>query len=156
MINVKIPGRADLLLSHLVLDYNGTLAQDGELLTGVAQKMNELASCVQLHVITADTHGTVGKKLAGLPCILQIIGLNEQDRQKEAYVHSLGAEKVAAIGNGRNDGLMLKAAALGLVLVQEEGASITAVMQADIICTDILKAFDLLLKPDRLKATLRN
>jgi len=156
MINIDIPGATTLRLSHLVLDYNGTLALDGELLAGVAEKMEDLASQVQLHVITADTHGTVLKKLAGLPCSLQIIGSKEQDRQKEALVLSFGAEKVVAIGNGRNDSLMLKTAALGIALVQEEGGSIAALMQADIVCTDILHAFDLLLQPDRLRATLRN
>ncbi len=156
MIDVEIPGSTNLQLSHLVLDYNGTLALDGDLLDGVAEIMKELAIHLQLHVITADTHGTVAKKLAGLPCSLHIIGPHEQDRQKDAFVRSLVAERVAAIGNGRNDGLMLKTAALGIALVQEEGASLVAILQADIICTDILNAFDLLLKPDRLKATLRN
>ena len=156
MIEVDIPGGKTLRLSHLVLDYNGTLARDGELLDGVAEKMEMLASALQLHVITADTHGTVELELAGLPCSLHIIGPKEQDRQKDAYVRLLGAEQVAAIGNGRNDGLMLKTAALGVALIQEEGAGIAAILQADIICTDIRKAFDLLLRPDRLKATLRN
>ena len=156
MIAIEIPGNIDLQISHLVLDYNGTLALDGELLDGVARRMERLATLVQLHVITADTHGTVKMKLAGLPCLLHIIGPKDQDRQKDAYVRSLGAEKVAAIGNGRNDGLMLKTAVLGCALVQEEGASVTAILQADIVCTDILVAFDLLLNPSRPKATLRN
>jgi soluble P-type ATPase len=156
MIEVDIPGGEDLRISHLVLDYNGTLARDGELLEGVAEKMKDLAIHLQLHVITADTHGTVAKKLAGLPCSLEIIGLAEQDKQKEAYVRHLGANKVAAIGNGRNDGLMLKEAALGFVLVQEEGACVASILQADIMCTDILAAFDIFLNPARLKATLRN
>ncbi|NOR25819.1 MAG: ATPase P [Desulforhopalus sp.] len=156
MIDVDIPGRKNLQISHLVLDYNGTLALDGDLLDGVAKRMKRLAPHLKLHVITADTHGTVKMKLTGCPCSLHIIGPKEQDRQKEAYVRSLGAEKVTAIGNGRNDGLMLKTAALGFALVQEEGASIAAILQADIVCTDILHAFDLLLKPGRLKATLRN
>ncbi len=156
MINIEIPGRANLRLSHLVLDYNGTLALDGNLLDGIAEKMEELSGHFQLHVITADTHGTVEEKLAGLPCLYQIIGPDEQDMQKDVYVRSLGADKVVAIGNGRNDGLMLKAAALGIALVQGEGASIVAILHADIICTDILSAFDLLLNPDRLRATLRN
>ena len=156
MITVEIPGRKKLQISHLVLDYNGTLALDGDLLDGVAKRIERLASQIQLHVITADTHGTVKMKLTGCPCSLHIIGPQEQDRQKDAYVRSLGAEKVAAIGNGRNDGLMLKTAALGLALVQEEGASIAAILQADIVCTDILNAFDLLLNPSRLRATLRN
>jgi soluble P-type ATPase len=156
MIEVDIPGGEALRISHLVLDYNGTLARDGELLEGVAERMKDLAIHLQLHVITADTHGTVAKKLAGLPCSLEIIGLTEQDKQKEAYVRRLGANKVAAIGNGRNDGPMLKAAALSFVPVQEEGACIAAILHADIMCTDILDTFDILLKPARLKATLRN
>ncbi len=156
MIEVVIPGAATLRLSHLVLDYNGTLALDGELLGGVVEKLAELAGHIQLHVITADTHGTVAEKLAGLPCSLHIIGTKDQDGQKFAYVRALGAEGVAAIGNGRNDGLMLKTAALGIALIQEEGANIAAILQADIVCTTILDAFDLLLQPDRLKATLRN
>jgi soluble P-type ATPase len=156
MIELKIPGGEDLQISHLVLDYNGTLACDGELLKGVAEKIKDLAIHLELHVITADTHGTVAKKLAGLPCSLEIIGLTEQDKQKEAYVRQLGASKVAAIGNCRNDGLMLKEAALGFVLVQKEGASIAAILQADIMCTDILDVFNIFLNPARLKATLRN
>ena len=153
---IEIPGSTNLQISHLVLDYNGTLALDGELLEGVVERIDKLVSRLQVHVITADTHGTVKMKLNGLSCSLHIIGPKEQDRQKDAYVRSLGAEKVAAIGNGRNDGLMLKTAALGFALIQEEGASIEAVLQADIVCTDILNAFDLLLYPSRLKATLRN
>ena len=156
MIAIEIPGSINLQISHLVLDYNGTLALDGELLDGVAARMKRLAAHVQVHVITADTHSTVKMKLAGLPCLLHIIGQTDQDRQKDAYVRSLGAEKVAAIGNGRNDGLMLKNAALGCALVQEEGASVAAILLADIVCTDILDAFDLLRTPSRIKATLRN
>ncbi len=156
MITVQIPGGENLQLSHLVLDYNGTLALDGDLIAGVAEKIHELAIHLQLHVITADTHGTVAEKLKGLPCTLRIIGSDTQDRQKQAYVQSLGAEKVVAIGNGRNDGLMLQTAALGIVLVQGEGAGMAAIIHADIMCTDIVDAFALLLKPDRLKATLRN
>lgn len=156
MIDVDIPGRTKLRISHLVLDYNGTLAQDGEILDGVVEKMADLASSLQLHVITADTHGTVEKKLAGVPCFLHIIRPDEQDRQKDDYVRSLGVEQVVAIGNGRNDRLMLKTATLGVALIQKEGASLAAILQADIICTAIGDAFDLLLNPARLKATLRN
>ena len=110
----------------------------------------------EVHGLTADTHGTVAEKLLGLPCASHIIGSKEQDSLKDAYVRSLGADTVAAIGNGRNDRLMLKTAVLGIALIQEEGASIAAILQADIVCTDILDTFDLLLQPARLKATLRN
>lgn len=156
MIKVQIPGGDNLQFAHLVLDYNGTLALDGELLAGVAEGIRELASRIQLHVITADTHGTVATKLADLPCTLHILGPGAQDRQKQAYVQSLGAGGVVAIGNGRNDGLMLQTAALGIVLVQAEGGCVTTIVQADIMCTNIVDALALLLQPDRLRATLRN
>ena len=156
MIDIEIPGSTNLHISHLVLDYNGTLALDGELLEGVAERMERLLPYLQMHVITADTHGTVKMKLNGLPCSLHIISPREQDQQKDAYVRSLGAENVVAIGNGRNDSLMLKTAALGFALIQQEGGSVAGILQADIVCTDILNAFDLLLHPSRLKATLRN
>ena len=32
MLNIQIPGREMLTLSHLVLDYNGTIAKDGEII----------------------------------------------------------------------------------------------------------------------------
>lgn len=156
MLEIDIPGGEHLQLSHLVLDYNGTLALDGDLLPGVADSLVRLTALLELHVVTADTHGTVKMKLKDLPCSLHIIGEREQDRQKEAFVQSLGAEKVVALGNGRNDGLMLKSAALGFGLIQDEGASLTAILNADIVCTDILQVFDLLLHPARLQATLRN
>ena len=41
----------------------------------------------------------------------------------------LGAANVVCIGNGRNDCLMLAAAALGIVVAQEEGACIETLLQ---------------------------
>ena len=43
MIAVDIPGYRELRLEHLVLDYNGTLAEDGKLLPGVATTLQALA-----------------------------------------------------------------------------------------------------------------
>jgi len=156
MIDITIPGGEVLRLNHLVLDYNGTLAADGTLLPGVAERLLVLAENLTIHVITADTHGTVAAKLASQPCALQIIGAGEQDQAKAALVNTLGRETVAAIGNGRNDCLMLKEAVLGIAVIQEEGASPLALLAADVVCRDILDALDLLTTPARLQATLRN
>ena len=35
MMNIQIPGRELLSLSHLVLDYNGTIAEDGNIIEGI-------------------------------------------------------------------------------------------------------------------------
>ncbi len=156
MIEIAIPGGEVLRLNHLVLDYNGTLAADGTLLPGVAERLLALAKRVMVQVITADTHGTVAAQLASLPCALQIIDAGAQDQAKAALVSSLGRETVVAIGNGRNDCLMLKEAVLGIAVIQVEGASPLALLSADVVCRDITSALDLLSIPARLQATLRN
>lgn len=35
MLNLNIPGRERLEINHLVLEFNGTIAMDGELISGV-------------------------------------------------------------------------------------------------------------------------
>ena len=59
------------------------------------------------------------------------------------------------IGNGRNDSLMLKEAALGICLIQAEGANVVSLLNADIACKSAKDALELLLNPKRLIATLR-
>jgi soluble P-type ATPase len=156
MITINIPGSDQLIINHLVLDFNGTLAEDGELIRGVSERLELLKKNIEIHVITADTHGTVSDKLTTLPVHLEIIGTGSQDALKAAYIKGLGADTVVAMGNGRNDGRMLTAARLGVGLLQKEGAAAAVLKTADIICTDICDALDLLLIPDRLRATLRN
>ncbi len=156
MITVDIPGYRRLELSHLVLDYNGTLALDGHLLAGVADALRALAADLAIHVITADTFGLAAENLAGLPAKLIIAPPAGQDAAKLDYVTSLGCENVVAIGNGRNDRRMLAEAALGIAVVQREGASVETLRGADVVCTSIVDALDLLREPRRLTATLRS
>ena len=59
MISYEIPGRGTIEIKNLVLDYNGTIAVDGRLIEGVAQRINKLAEKVDIYVLTADTYGTV-------------------------------------------------------------------------------------------------
>ena len=156
MISVDIPGFGDLELAHLVLDYNGTLALDGRLLPGVADALLELAPSLRIHVVTADTFGLAKAELAGLPVELLIVSVEGQVEAKLRYVSGLGANTVVAIGNGRNDREMLRAASLGIALVQREGGAADALASADLISTSILDALDLLRNPKRVVATLRS
>jgi len=157
LIRIEIPGDRTLQLSQLVLDYNGTLACDGTLLPGVTARLQELAVHFQVLVLTADTFGTVAENLAGLDLQVQVLpGETNQIIAKRDAVISLGASGVVAIGNGRNDSGMLQAAALGIAVIQQEGASPVTVTAADVITTSITDALELLLYPDRLRATLRS
>ena len=75
--------------------------------------------------------------------------------QKLTLVRDLNPTLAVAIGNGANDALMLKEAALGIAVNGGEGAAVAAILAADIYIPDILDALDLLLHPDRIRATLR-
>jgi soluble P-type ATPase len=155
MLDINIPGAQPLGLSHLILDYNGTLAFDGSILPGVTERLKILAEHLEIHIVTADTFGNVRTQVAHLPVQLAVIPPEKQAQAKAAYIENLGPANSVAIGNGRNDALMLKQAALGIAVVQTEGAAMEALLVADVVTPGIVDALDLLLHPNRLKATLR-
>lgn len=155
MLTIEIPGWKTLELAHLVLDYNGTLALDGRLLPGVRERLGELAPLLAIHALTADTFGSVREQLQDIDCAVSVIPASEQARAKADYLQGLDPTRCVAVGNGRNDALMVKKAELGIALIQEEGAAAVTVAAADVVCTSINDALDLLLNPLRLAATLR-
>jgi soluble P-type ATPase len=155
MLSIQIPDFGALALDHLVLDYNGTLAVDGVLLPGVKEALNSLSRDLTVYVVTADTFGKAGDGLEGVDCHLTVLEPGRQDRAKLNFVNGLGAAKTASIGNGRNDALMLEASALGIAVILGEGASSASLKAADIVCTRIVDALELLSHPLRLTATLR-
>jgi P-type E1-E2 ATPase len=156
LIEIEIPGCETLRFQYIVLDYNGTLAVDGELLPGVKSTLKALAQAIEVHVITADTFGKVRSRLEDVPCTISVLPPENQDKGKLDYVRSLGAHRTVCIGNGRNDRLMLKEAVLGIAVVLGEGCAVETLCSADVVCTDILSALELLMNPLRISATLRN
>lgn len=142
-------------MAYLVCDVNGTLALDGELISGVKTYLRELENHLTIYLITANTHG----KQAGLSKELGyetvIIQKGDEGNQKKDFVRKLGKENVVSIGQGRNDAEMLKESALGICVLSEEGSAIQTVLSADVIVPDIKAGLKLLLNPIRLIATLR-
>jgi len=155
MIELDIPGAGTMRLDVLVLDFSGTLAFDGTLTPGVKERLIELAGPLEIHVLTSDTFGTASAQLDGIPCACTILGGDDHAGQKERYIRQLGPSRVAAIGNGMNDVQMLKAARLGIAVLEGEGVAAPAVAAADILARNIGDALGILLHPLRLKATLR-
>ena len=155
MLTIEIPGFGTLKLEHLVLDYNGTLARDGRLDPDAARLLPELAKVLRLHVVTADTFGTVAGELSGLPVELRILRSSDHTAEKEAFIHELGAQNCIAVGNGNNDRAMLESAALGITVLGEEGAATATVLASDLLLPSIARALEILLYPKRLIATLR-
>ena len=135
-----------------MLDLNGTLTNRGTLIEGVAERLARLDARMEVHVLSADTFGTLAAVTADLGARVHAVATGEE---KARHVAELGAEECAAIGNGANDAAMLEAAALGVAVVGPEGAAASAVRSADVVCASILDALDLLLDERTLIATLR-
>lgn len=151
-LRLQIPGRRAMRLTHLLLDFNGTLARDGRLLPGVGRRLRRLAGTFTVHILTADTFGSAVRTLRGLPVHLTIVRTGPEKRR---WVNELGQRRVVAIGNGRNDIAMLQSAALSIAVIGPEGAANEALLSADLITTDVGAALDLLIVPDRIIAGLR-
>ena len=154
MLKIQIPGREELVLNHLILDYNGTIAEDGEIIESIRPRLAELSRDLSIYVITADTHGTAAKKCEGLP--LQVLTFPTTEvgaiKAQEAQTCSGG---VVTIGNGYNDIQMSDVADLSICVMGKEGCCGALLMHCDVVVTSIDDALDLLLKTGRLRATLR-
>jgi len=149
---VPVPGGEDLILEHLVLDVNGTLTDRGEPITVAVSALERLAEHLQLHLLTADTFGTAAALAASLGCEFHKVDSAED---KHRHIRALGAHQCVAVGNGRNDRLMLRAAALGIAVLGPEGLHAEALAAADVLALSIDEALGLLSDPRTLTATLR-
>ncbi len=155
MISIDIPDFGKYDIEHLVCDFNGTLAECGNLIKGVAEALQELSRVVQVHVVTADTFGTVQRELNTIDCKIHTLRSDEQRHAKLAYVYILGPQHTISIGNGRNDVDMLRSAAVGIAVINSEGAAGEAIVASDVVCNNIGDALSLLSDRRRLIATLR-
>lgn len=154
MLHIQIPGRQLLTISHLVLDYNGTIAEDGNIIEGIRPRLAELSKELTIYVITADTHGTAAGKCEGLPLQVLTFPTTEVGAIKAEHVQKLSGG-VVTIGNGFNDILMSDAADLSICVMGGEGCCSALISHTDVTVTSIEAALDLLLIPGRLRATLR-
>lgn len=155
VIEVDIPGWRPLRIDHLLLDLNGTLALDGELLP-IHGQVRRLTKRLDVHLLSADTHGTLEAVAAELGVAwTRLPPVGAEAEHKAHFARQLGADRVAALGNGANDMGMLEVAALGIAVVGPEGAFGPAVAVADLVVGAPEVALELLLKPARLVATLR-
>lgn len=155
MIKINIPASEAINIENLVLDYNGTIACDGEVIPGVMAMLERLRSKVKIYVLTADTYGTVRKAFEGTGIDVHILEKDNGTLEKYDFVRGIGLEKTLSIGNGNNDVSMLKESLLSIGVIGREGCTPQVIMNADIIVTDILAALEMLEDPIKIKATLR-
>jgi P-type E1-E2 ATPase len=156
MINVSIPGWGELSIEYLVVDFNGTTGYEGKMKKGVKEAIERISRYLKVFIITADTYDSADAELTATSFTVVKVAKVDSGTEKARVVRELGPEKVAAIGNGANDAEMLKEAALGIGVIGEEGCATSLIKEADVIVSDILNAFGLILHPERVVATLRD
>lgn len=151
-LTIELPAADTIELTDLVLDVNGTLTDRGDLIDGVRPRLRRLSADCAIHLVSADTFGTLTSLAESLavPAVRVATGEHKLD-----VVDELGRDRCGVIGNGANDALALEAAVLGIAVIGPEGASADALRAADLVCPSIAHALDLLLQPRTLAATLR-
>jgi len=154
MITIDIPGWGNMDIENILLDLNGTIATDGKIPTEVRGRINSLSDKVSIYILTADTQGTADEEIRDLKAKLIKMPGEDSKNGKLEFIKDLEIEKTVAIGNGNNDQLILKEAGLGIAVLGDEGMSVSAMKNADIVVKTISDALDLFLKPKRLLATL--
>ena len=155
MLHFTIPGRGDFVIKNLILDLNGTIAFDGNIILGVKKRLPLLANHVNIFVVTADTNKNAEQLVKDLNVTLFKIYKENEDSQKLDLVIENGKNETISIGNGTNDVSMLKESSIGICVLGREGAATEAILASNIAVPTINDALDLLLKPHRLIATLR-
>ena len=156
MLRFTIPGVGERTLEHLVLDLNGTLTTDGQLIPGVKWRISKLRDYLAIYLLTADTFGRGAVIASELELGLRVVSPIDGGKDKRQFVKELGSEQVVAIGNGANDEAMLEEAGLSIVVAGREGCWARNVAAADILVTDIRDALDMLLDERRIIATMRS
>ncbi|MEG0155288.1 MAG: ATPase P [Lachnospiraceae bacterium] len=150
-----IPGYQTLQITHLILDYNGTIAVDGQIAPTVRQRLTEMSQQFDIYVLTADTHGNAKEQCKDIPVHVKTFPRGSAMDEKERIVCELGQDTCACLGNGRNDEKMFRKAALSIGIMETEGMYAKLMLQADLCVTSIEDGLDLFRYPQRLIAGLR-
>jgi P-type E1-E2 ATPase len=154
MITIEIPGWENIAIENIVLDLNGTIATDGKISIDVKEKIKSLSQKAKVYILTADTQGTAGDESKEIGIELVKIPSEDSKNKKFEFLKNLNLDRTIVIGNGNNDQLILREAALGIAVLGDEGVSSLALKSAEILVKSISDALDLFLKPKRLMATL--
>ena len=154
-MKIVIPEYKTLDIDTLFLDFNGTIAVDGIIPAGVKQRLTALAELFRIYILTADTNGNAKDQCEGLPVILQTFPTGNAREYKKELIKATGSKHCAAMGNGRNDELMLKEAALSIAIMDKEGMYGRLFKEADLCVLSMQDGLDLFLYPNRIIAGLR-
>ncbi|MCT4605972.1 MAG: ATPase P [Marinisporobacter sp.] len=156
MLKIHIPGRNPVEIENIVFDYNGTLAVDGNMSMSTKEMIKKINQFLNVYIVTADTYGTVKEACKNMDIMVKTFPRENAGTCKKEIIAELGGEKTICIGNGYNDILMSQESIISIGVIGTEGVSGKLLLVCDIVVNHIEDVFGMLLKPDRIKATLRN
>ncbi len=152
-MKIKVPGAGLYNIETVVLDLNGTISVNGKVVVGVKERINQINSLgIKTILFSGDTQGTADKIAKDLGVVF-IKTNSASEKLKE--IKKLNPNKCVAIGNGLIDASFLKAAKLGIAVMQAEGVHTKAILAADIVMNNINDALDLILNEKVFISTLR-
>ena len=156
MVSIDIPGKGKMNIENLVLDFNGTIAYDGNIKNGIRDKIQRVHEMgINIYILSADTYHQAAEQCKDMPVTLEIFDVDNAALSKREIVNNIDSKLTMTIGNGNNDVEMFEESILSVAVIGDEGCAVKAIFAADIITNNIDDAIDLLLNPHRIKATLR-
>ena len=156
MVSIDIPGKGKMNIENLVLDFNGTIAYDGNIKNGIREKIQRVHEMgINIYILTADTYHQAAEQCKDMPVTLEIFDVDNAALSKREIVNNIDSKLTMTIGNGNNDVEMFEESILSVAVIGDEVCAVKAIFAADIITNNIDDAIDLLLNPHRIKATLR-
>ena len=154
MMTIQRPGRSNLDIEFILIDFEGTLASDRRLHPKAKDKINLLSKRTNIFILAGEEKERVEEVLRKVKAEIVYLTEGESSKKKLDLLRRLGPDRTVAVGNGVDDVPMIQEAALGVCVLGKEGTSSEAMEKADVVFTNILDALDFLLKPLRQKATL--
>lgn len=154
-MKLDIPNKGIYNINNIALDYNGTLATDGEIEESTLKLLLNLAEKFNIYILSADTHGNIAKKLKDKPFEVIVVSSENGQKDKADFIKQIGSEETIAIGNGNIDILMFREAIVSIGIMGREGIAVKALLEADIVVASIKTALELIENPLRIIATLR-
>ena len=154
MITIERPGQKPLEIEFILIDFEGTLAQDRRVHPKAKDKINLLAKRAKIYIFSRGEKERVEEVLRKAKAEIIFLTEGEASRAKLDLLRQLGPLKAVAIGNGFDDAPVIEEAGLGICVIGKEGAAGRTIQKADVVVRDILDALDLLLKPLHQAATL--
>ncbi len=154
MITIERSGQEPLEIEFILLDFEGTLATDHRVHPKAKGKINLLSKRAKIYILTKEGKEQVTEVLRKVKAEIVHFAEGDVSTGKLNLLRQLGANRAVAVGNGRDDVLMIDEAAFGICVISREGTAAKTIQKADVVVSNILDALDFLLKPLRQKATL--